>query len=755
MADLNQQILLELRDMNQNMRRQSGSFGGSGAANAGNQIAAERKNRTSGEAEAFTNAVESIQAAMTSGARGFVGTMTDSAENVARAQEVTSQRNQRLMASVHASWKSGQIQQHVAVEKMEEYGGTMEMLSMSTDELTANFVNASQAAEAYSQAFNVAATGVTESLDTTESAFQRFQTVSLGGLSGTVLQNIGAFNMLRTGTDLLYQGIKAAYEALDKSLVTGINVSADQFRDGLLMGMNRGDLVDTMADYRQTLEGAEQTTAGFQAMMKASSHEMFGFGMGLKGGAVLAAEAASQYRNAAGSGANLVDQATFLDKQQEVYKSLYKSIGMTTEKFAEMTKAIDTSQEVQTQLFKLEKSKRAGYKADLLLSQKQYMLDGLSLQQAGALVDKLNALSGQDGKSRLKQAAKAQAAFGAVGMGADGERVAQLIRTGARGEGEQSELKGLMQTFREATGEMQGSGDMGQELYADAILKVAGMEDIMKSLEPAIMQQGKAVADAVSINTTKIADSINVLGHEVSMATAMMVAAGLKNAAENPMDVALMAVGYGGKFMAGAGEMISDTITRNVGNLINWMELYVSTAKLTLTVFRNGIMNIVDTFKNSFSILGGIFEIMGNNIREGFKEAIGNIYGVDDYEGQYKQFRDVVDSGPSKERIQRDKELTTQFDKLTTSFQSLKDSRDAARDSHEKKRAADAKEQTELMKQMVENQKQTVDAVETNTTATKTAGKDTINTLTETNDKLEEGNNKKKTDFSGFRAVRG
>jgi hypothetical protein len=573
MADFNQQIYTELRAMNETLKRQSNSFAGT-EQKAGDGIAADRANsRTAAEKREGSALIRSTLNTLSDETKSFVGHLRNTYGDLQKLEQTVSHANIEEMKKVREARQLGLIEKDYAAEAMRDLGGTIKMVNMSNDEFDSTIVEATRSVGS----FQTAVMGNTRvQLEAMEDISENLGDNGAGGsvrsglrsFADSVMGNVPALGRLRNGADVAYAAMVQLYDGAQKSRQTGIKISKEQYADALMMGMSRDELLDTMATYRQQMESGGQSTQQFQDMMKASSFEMYDYGLSLKDGGIMAAEAAKSYRLVAGEAASLEGQASFLDKQQDVYKSLYDSIGMTAEKFSEMTKAIDDSQEIQKQLFKLDKSKRAGYKNDLLVSQKKFILDGLTLQQAGALVTKLNELSGQDGKSRLKQAAKAQAAFGAVGMGADGERVAQLIRTGAKGEGEQAELKGLMERFREATGEMQSSGDIGQEMYADALMKVAGMEGIMQSVEQAIMQRGMEVQDKISENTTRMKEEFAILGEKLGFTGNDLIMFGeyLKNAAANPMDAATALAlftkdGWAG-LMSGGASLFKDPVAK-------------------------------------------------------------------------------------------------------------------------------------------------------------------------------------------------
>lgn len=126
---------------------------------------------------------------------------------------------------------------------------------------------------------------------------------------------------------------------------------------------------------------------------------------------------------------------------------------------------------------------------------------GMTIEQAKKAASALEELSGASPIDRFKQAAKAQAAFAAMGV-EGGAQVAETIRLGARATDEQR------RAAAEAMGRLQDTADaarqagIGQEMFYTTIMERTGMDQIARQFTT-MLEAGAKVSD-VQLEHTKI-----------------------------------------------------------------------------------------------------------------------------------------------------------------------------------------------------------------------------------------------------------
>jgi hypothetical protein len=281
---------------------------------------------------------------------------------------------------------------------------------------------------------------------------------------------------------------KELYDVHTTSMRTGVEETFQQAIQARMMGMSQVDLIETQGQYRKTIESAGMTTTAFAAEMQQSAHAMFTVTGDLKAGAVFAAEGMQTLRQL-GAGMN---NNTFLKKQQESFKLLHNSLSITADQFNDMNQQLIQSGVVRTQMFKMDKQRRANYFLELQQTRDKLMLDGLTIEQTQKVIEVFEEMGGQGAKSRIKQAAKLQAVMGSLGQGREGAEAAKLLRGGLRGGEDKARFAELMKGATQSI-QKQVSGSLTSELAMETILERAGLTNLFQNMQDTVLQEGMKV----------------------------------------------------------------------------------------------------------------------------------------------------------------------------------------------------------------------------------------------------------------------
>ena len=437
-------------------------------------------------------------------------------EDVKRAQALASEENMDSIRTIKRLYDNGNESYSESVNKLKQLGASADLLTTSLEDVE-------EIMRRYNEQTVYAS--LRNRRNWMESARQRMQDTiisravnsamsSVAAASNSVAFSFGVLQMamgplavvggaVKIALSMVVKAamafVKGIHTVLETSRTAGMRISEQAYIQGHRMGMMGAELMHHMATYRQTLEAGGISVEGWSTAMADTSAEMYKYGMTIQEGGQFFSKTAKVFGELAGEAVNLAKGSAFSqfrDSQTELFKVLKTSVGMTEEAFSSMTNTLAQSEGVRTNLFKLDQRQRMAKFKELQLLTATLHVQGMSLEGATAFAEKLADLSGSDTKSRIEQAARVEATFGAVGLSEVGRQVGEEIRRGSRGDS--NVIADGMKQFRDATGDMQRSLDEGMQMAGDKLTEASGLGAIMKSVETAILNNGNAVAQSLS-----------------------------------------------------------------------------------------------------------------------------------------------------------------------------------------------------------------------------------------------------------------
>lgn len=158
-----------------------------------------------------------------------------------------------------------------------------------------------------------------------------------------------------------------------------------------------------------------------------------------------------------------------IDSLMTSFKSLHKSVAMSSAEFIEMTEAVSKDADHRNIMLRLSAKERAMYVADTVAIQEHLMTSKkVSKEQAQAMTDFVKKMQGETYKDRLKRSLKTQLTAGLLGVGG-GEEAARIIRKGGRAtKQEKQDLIDFQDRMSRAAEGRRGMGGV-QELFIDTL----------------------------------------------------------------------------------------------------------------------------------------------------------------------------------------------------------------------------------------------------------------------------------------------
>lgn len=201
-------------------------------------------------------------------------------------------------------------------------------------------------------------------------------------------------------------------------------------------------------------------------------------------------------------------------EQVKLFDKLHKSTNMTAADFAELVQSVSDNDQVQKELIGLAPAERA--------ARRQQMLDlaatgnklGLTAAASKELADALIKQRGETVKGRFEQAGRIRQLAQLTGMGAEGERAAQIVMKGrAASESEMQELRGIAGRLDRASQGAYEQGSLGVQSAMDFFNEALGQASfggIMKANRPAELAQ-----DAGAVNNRDFGKHVGKFGQFV------------------------------------------------------------------------------------------------------------------------------------------------------------------------------------------------------------------------------------------------
>lgn len=344
----------------------------------------------------------------------------------------------------------------------------------------------------------------------------------------------------------------------------GTEVTLKTIPQAALAGMTAEELIKTQNENIQAIHSSGMSFDTFNKKLDQGASDLLAWTGHLQYGAKITAGAFSTFRKLSN---NTEEQNGFITQQQQLFVKMNRTLGVTADQFVEMNNELINNSAVQAQMYKVSAAQRINLIKGMQLQVQQLALDGLTIEQSKKLVESLSEITGGKAKERYTEAARIQGILGALGLGKQGQRAAEIIRKGQRASPQ--ELKELAQIQVEAQRSVSSKyakGGPAMEFQLDALTDVIG-----KFLGPSspgaqlATSQGQAVNEqtAAVLGQTKALDGLTkdyqkqLMFAEKSIQVAQSGFSGVITAIKN-----IAALMIGGKLFGGLKNLLKYGIQR-------------------------------------------------------------------------------------------------------------------------------------------------------------------------------------------------
>jgi hypothetical protein len=225
----------------------------------------------------------------------------------------------------------------------------------------------------------------------------------------------------------------ASFGLLGKELLEATRAAAKfggtiQVQEALMRGMVPAELIELQNRHRQSILGLGGSYDDHLALLDEQQLRLVRLTGGLKEATEAAAEIVSTHRRLGVADTNV---SGFLEQQTNLFEDLNRTIGMTSEQFKEMNASITSDVDIRSVMVRLQEKDRVQY-----FQQLQQQISYLRVQKglgdaAEGVVKQFEQLRGEGPKDRLRKAAMMRMTMGAMGMGAEGNELFNIVRKGA------------------------------------------------------------------------------------------------------------------------------------------------------------------------------------------------------------------------------------------------------------------------------------------------------------------------------------
>lgn len=165
------------------------------------------------------------------------------------------------------------------------------------------------------------------------------------------------------------------------------------------------------------------------------------------------------------------DQIINANKAQiDAFEDLRKSTNMTAEEFTSFVNQLSNSEQVQKELLGVGMQSRTARQQELIQLTTVGQRLGLTAEASQKLTEALLAQRGDTVKGRFESAARLRQAAAFAGMGAEGERGAQIAMKGRRAtSAEQEELRAILGRLQSSQQQMYENGTFGAQNVIDQL----------------------------------------------------------------------------------------------------------------------------------------------------------------------------------------------------------------------------------------------------------------------------------------------
>lgn len=296
------------------------------------------------------------------------------------------------------------------------------------------------------------------------------------------------------------------YKAAIAAQQYGTEVTLKTIPQAALAGMTAEELIKTQNENIQAIHSSGITFDGFNRKLDDGASSLLLYTGSLQEGAKVTANIFGTFRKLSADGSKMEG---FQAEQNALFKSMNRTLGVTAEQFTQMNDELTNNTAVQAQMYKVSSAQRLNLLKGMQLQVQQLALDGLTVEQSKKLVESLAEITGGKAKDRFKEAAQVQGVLGALGLGKEGQRAADIIRKGQRATPQElKELADIQATAQRSVSSQYAGGNQAKEFQLDALTDV-----ISKFLGPnsAGAQVATSQGKAVDTQTAAVLGQTNAL----------------------------------------------------------------------------------------------------------------------------------------------------------------------------------------------------------------------------------------------------
>lgn len=275
----------------------------------------------------------------------------------------------------------------------------------------------------------------------------------------------------------IFAGIVVAFGAdLYKTAVAaqkfGTTVTLSTIKQAAYAGMTGEELMKVQNENIQAIHSSGIGFNAFNQKLDEGASDLLAYTGSLKSGALVTANIFGTFRKLS---ANSNQLEGFQSKQVVLFKNMNRTLGVTAEQFIEMNDELTNNTSVQAEMYKVSSQQRLNLLTGMQLQVKQLALDGLTIEQSKKLVQSLAEITGGSAKSRFQEAAKVQGVLGALGLGGEGQRAAEIIRKGQHASPQElKELADIQVKAQREVSSQYARGNTAKEFQLDALTDVIG-----------------------------------------------------------------------------------------------------------------------------------------------------------------------------------------------------------------------------------------------------------------------------------------
>lgn len=203
-----------------------------------------------------------------------------------------------------------------------------------------------------------------------------------------------------------------------------------------------------------------------------------------------------------------------ISEQISLFDKLHKSTNMSAKEFAQLVKSVSDNEQVQSELVGLGAQDRASRRQDMLSLQSFGQTIGMTAEASRRLGEAMIAARGQTVKSRVEESGRIRQMAQFLGMGAQGERAAQLSVKGRnRTKEEDLEFRQIAANMETAAQRAYQNGSIGAQAVLDQMQESIGSSGFGKNMKES--KQATLAQDAGAVNNRDFGEHVGKFGQFV------------------------------------------------------------------------------------------------------------------------------------------------------------------------------------------------------------------------------------------------